>query len=99
MIDFSLIAGFDWDGGNVRKNDKHRVLPAEAEQIFFDSKLLVVDDIQHSGLEPRFQALGCTDSKRLLHISFTLRNEKSHIRVISARDASHKERKWYESQT
>ena len=99
MIDISRIVGFGWDGGNARKNDKHHVLPAEAEQVFFDPRLLLVDDIRHSGTEPRNPALGCTETERLLHVTFTLRNDGTLIRVISARDATRKERKWYEGQT
>ena len=99
MIDLSQIVGFEWDSGNARKNDKHHVVAAEAEQIFFDPKILLVDDSRHSGNEPRFQALACTEAERLLHVSYTLRNGNTLIRVISARDASRKERKWYEDQT
>jgi len=31
MIDFAKIIEFDWDEGNVRKNDKQGVSTAEAE--------------------------------------------------------------------
>ena len=31
MIDFTKITGFDWDDGNISKNDKHGVSMAEAE--------------------------------------------------------------------
>ncbi len=34
MIDFEKIEGFDWDAGNARKNEKHGVTQAEAEQVF-----------------------------------------------------------------
>ena len=27
--------GFEWDSGNVAKNDKHGVEPEEAEEMFF----------------------------------------------------------------
>ena len=36
MIDLNKIASFDWDSGNARKNDKHGVSMAEAEQVFFN---------------------------------------------------------------
>ena len=36
-MDFDLIVGFEWDGGNARKSiDKHSVGQAEAEQVFFN---------------------------------------------------------------
>jgi uncharacterized DUF497 family protein len=44
MIDLSKIAGFEWDEGNARKNDKHGVSMAEAEQVFFNVPLLLLDD-------------------------------------------------------
>jgi hypothetical protein len=31
MIDLANIAGFDWDLGNARKNEKHGVSAGEAE--------------------------------------------------------------------
>jgi uncharacterized protein len=99
MIDFSLVEGFDWDVGNADKNNKHGVSTTEAEQIFVDGRLLIVTDVNHSGIEPRYQAMGLTEDSRLLHVSFTLRNKGKFIRIISARDASRKERKTYEDQT
>ena len=41
---------------------------------------------------PCFHALGRTSDNRLLHITFTLRAEGTHIRVISARNMHRKER-------
>lgn len=96
MIDLSEIAGFDWDDGNARKNDKHGVSMVEAEQVFFNAPLLMLVDDKHSGLELRLHALGRTDEDRLLHITFTLRDAGSLIRVISARDMHRKERTIYE---
>lgn len=95
MIDLSRIEGFDWDAGNSRKNvDKHDVAQAEAEQVFLNEPLLVSPDVEHSGEEQRFQALGATDRGRRLHVTFTIRRG-TLIRVISARDMSRKERALY----
>lgn len=96
MIDLEKISGFDWDDGNARKNDKHEVTTAEAEQIFFNDPLLLLEDIKHSQKEIRIHALGKTDEGRMLHITFTLRHDGEKIRVISARDMHKKERKIYE---
>ena len=96
MIDLSAITGFDWVEGNNRKNSKHGVSPAEAEQVFFNAPLLLLADTKHSQQEPRFHALGKTHQDRLLHITFTLRQQNSLIRVISARDMHKKERSIYE---
>jgi uncharacterized DUF497 family protein len=96
MIDLARIAGFDWDAGNARKNEKHGVSMAEAEQVFFNMPLLLLADEKHSQQEARHHALGQTDAGRQLHLSFTLRKAGSLIRVISARDMHRKERTIYE---
>ena len=94
MISFGNIVGFQWDEGNARKNDKHGVSRAEAEQVFLNAPLLVVADTAHSHEEQRFHALGVTDERRKLHITFTFRGP--YLRVISARDMHRKERSVYE---
>ena len=99
MIDLTKIIGFDWDDGNARKNDKHGVSTAEAEQAFFNEPLLMIADTKHSRGESRFHALGKTDEGRTLHITLTLRNAGERIRVISARDIHKKERTIYEQTT
>jgi len=96
MPDLSKVIGFDWDEGNARKNDRHDVSTAEAEQVFSNFPLLVLSDLKHSEAEPRFHALGKTHEGRRLHLTFTLRNAEQLIRVISARDMHRKERVTYE---
>ena len=96
MLDFDRVEAFEWDEGNARKSvDRHGVSAAEAEQVFFDARLLVTDDLAHSVNEPRFHALGRTEDGRLLHVTFTLRDDGRRIRVISARDMNRKERRVY----
>lgn len=99
MVDLAKITGFEWDTGNSRKNDKHDVSMAEAEQLFFNTPLLLLEDLKHSSYEPRFHALGRTDERRPLHITFTLRHAGEKLRVISARDMHRKEREIYEKAT
>ena len=89
--DLVNILGFDWDAGNMRKNDKHGVSSAEAEQVFFNAPLLLLQDEGHSGDEFRLHAMGKTDEARGLHITFTLRQSGTLIRIISARDLHRKE--------
>ena len=97
MIDLSQIVGFDWDDGNRWKSaEKHSVSQAEAEQVFADSELLLAEDVKHSEEEARYQALGRTVEGRLLHVTFTLRDKQTRIRVISARNMNRKERASYE---
>jgi len=95
-MDIERIVGFEWDAGNARKNEKHGVSQSEAEQVFFDQRLLVVADLGHSAGESRFHALGVTIDGRRLHIPFTLRVDGARIRVISARDMHRKERQIYD---
>lgn len=97
MINWAQVTGFEWDDGNSRKNaEKHGVSQSQAEEIFFNEPLLVLEDARHSQNEARFHALGETDGVRLLHITFTLRHNGTLIRVISARDMHRKERAVYE---
>jgi uncharacterized protein len=97
MGPFEKITGFEWDKGNEQKNVKHGVTPAEAEQIFLNEPLIVLDDLKHSDTEQRYHALGQTVEGRLLHITFTIRT--TLIRVISARNMHRKERAIYEQET
>jgi uncharacterized DUF497 family protein len=100
MIDFGRIDGFEWDEGNARKSvDKHNVTQAEAEQVFNNEPLVVTEDLRHSASEQRNHALGITEDGRLLHVTFTLRQDGTKIRVISARDLSRRERIRYEQET
>ena len=86
--------GFEWDEWNIDKNwVAHEVTPQEAEQVFFNTPLIVADDQKHSRTEKRYFVLGQTDEDRCLFIAFTLR--EGRIRVISARDMNRKERKVY----
>jgi hypothetical protein len=96
MIDPNRIIGFDWDDGNSRKShEKHGVSQAEAEQVFFSEPLLIAPDVKHSTDETRLHALGMTEEGRLLHVTFVVRHDGTRIRVISARDMHHKERRVY----
>ena len=100
MIDFSRIEGFEWDEGNSRKSvAKHGVGQSEAEQVFLNEPLLILQDIGHSEREVRLHALGRTDRGRSLHLTFTIRGGGTLIRIISARTMSRRERRRYEQET
>ena len=96
MIDLDRIVAFHWDAGNPRKNEKHGVSQSEAEQVFFDARLLMVPDQAHSTKASRYHALGTTLEGRRLHITFTSRAAGTRIRVISARDMHRKESQFCE---
>jgi uncharacterized DUF497 family protein len=96
MVSSPDFESFDWSGGNAEKNWKrYGVAPLEAEQVFFNTPLLRGDDPGHSRTEKRFYVLGQTDTGRELFIAFTMRGR--HLRVVSARDMSRKERRAYRS--
>ena len=96
MVDSDLFIGFDWNDGNARKSrEKHGVSQSESEQVFGNEPDILADP-RHSQSEPRFHALGVTDQGRRLHVTFTLREDGTRIRVISARDMSRRERRSFE---
>jgi hypothetical protein len=87
--------GFDWDDANTHKNwERHRVVPEEAEDVFFHEPLVVRGDPRHSNREKRYYALGRTSAGRRLFVVFTVRRKL--IRVISARDMNRNETETYE---
>lgn len=95
MIEEAEGTEFEWDAGNADKNwIRHRVSQAECEQVFFNRPLVTHEDALHSDDEARFLALGQSDAGRLLFLVYTLRGER--VRVISARDMTHREQKEYE---
>ena len=96
MEELGRCTGFQWDEGNTEKNwEKHRVSRFECEQLFFNEPFLVFKDEEHSQDEGRYYALGQTNRNRELFIVFTNRDDQ--IRVISARDMSRRERRYYEN--
>lgn len=95
QVDLSQVLGFNWDEGNARKNEKHGVTQAEVEQIFFRKPLILAPDGRHSQAEPRYHALGRTNDERWLHVTFTMRDNDTLIRPISARTMHRKERPLY----
>lgn len=83
---------FEWDKHNVEHiSSRHKIKPTECEEVFFNLPITIKPDITHSGAEIRYYALGKTNIGRILFVVFTIRNKK--IRVITARDATKKERR------
>lgn len=90
---------FSWDTGKAIINfEKHGVPFEEAATIFDDPDGLDWEDIAHSHSEQRNKRLGRSNLGRILLVVYTIRrirNEKEAIRIISARQASRKERRAY----
>lgn len=90
---------FSWDAGKAWKNfEKHGVLFEDASAVFSDPDALDWEDLEHGDIERRWKRLGLAASGHVLLVVYTLRrlkNDAETIRIISARQASRKERKAY----
>lgn len=88
---------FDWDENKAKSNlDKHGVSFDEATSVFNDPLFLTFADSAHSIHEQRFIIMGESTKGKLLVVSYTER--QNNMRLISARLATRKERKVYESE-
>ena len=97
-LDFAKLSGFEWDAGNSRKSlTKHHVSAREAEEVFADPRVCILDDPAHSKNEPRWKVFGSTTDARLLVVSFTVRG--LNVRVMSARPMNRRERQVYEQKS
>jgi uncharacterized protein len=86
---------FEWDPFKAHQNlIKHGVSFEEASTVFRDTLSITIPDPLHSGGEERFILLGYSKNNRLLVVIHTDQQDK--IRMISARRATRKERKYYE---
>ena len=90
---------FTWDVQKAIANfDKHAISFEEAATAFADPEGLHLEDRQHSKKELRFYRIGESSNRRILIVVFTVRkvsDDKETIRIISARQASRKERQAY----
>lgn len=90
---------FSWDTGKAIANfDKHGISFEEAATVFGDPDGLDWEDEIHSEVEPRSKRLGKSSLGRVVLAVYTLRrlkDDKETIRIISARQASRKERQAY----
>jgi uncharacterized DUF497 family protein len=93
-----MVLEFDWDQWNIQKNEsKHGVSRLEAESLFYDDNFIVFPDIHHStSKETRYIAYATTYAHRVLMCALTIRGK--HIRIISVRQSSKKERAIYEEE-
>ncbi len=90
---------FSWDARKALKNkEKHGVPFEEAATVFSDPDALEWEDLEHAQVERRWRRLGLSTGRRVLLVIYKLRRVKNGaetIRIISARQASRKERKAY----
>ena len=90
---------FSWDGRKaVRNRNKHGIPFEGATTVFADPNGLDWEDLEHAETEPRWKRLALSAEGRVLLVVYTLRrlrNGIETIRIISARQASQKERNAY----
>lgn len=87
---------FEWDEAKRRSNlAKHGVDFTDAAQVLADAQLILEDTRRDYG-EQRWLAFGEMNGL-LFVVAFTLRD--GAFRIISARRANSRERRFYESQT
>lgn len=87
---------FEWDPQKAKTNfEKHGITFDEASTVFKDTLSLTIEDPLHSYDEERLVLIGMSYKNRLLVVVHTEREES--IRIISARKAVKRERKYYES--
>ena len=89
---------FEWDAQKAAENFKnHGVAFDEAVTVFADPLGNIFDDPDHSDDERRELIIGHSAAQRLLVVSFTDRGRRT--RIISARQATARERKDYEEES
>lgn len=89
---------FDWEPSKAAHNlRKHGVTFFEAATVFGDPEALDLVDDRHSCVEERGWRVGGSDQDRVLTVVYTVRRvgDEERIRIISARQASRKEREAY----
>lgn len=86
---------FEWDKNKAEANLlKHEVSFDEAKTVFNDPLYIDFYDPDHSDKEDRYIIIGESQRSRLLIVSYTEREHKT--RLISAREATRREREYYE---
>jgi len=86
---------FEWDLKKTANNlRKHGISFKEAATVFGDPLSMTFEDPDHSIDEQRFVTIGESRKRRVLVVAHTDRG--GVIRIISARKATRRERKFYE---
>ena len=88
---------FEWDSNKEQINiKKHHISFKTAELVFGDENRLEIYDEEHSITEDRYITIGMINEIAIvLMVVYTIRDEESTIRIISARKATKSEREAY----
>ncbi len=89
---------FEWDGKKSRSNRvKHGISFELAVEVFSDPFCLTISDTAAGG-EERFWTIGRLENLVIVLVVHTMRDEEGEeiVRIISARKATPRERRFYE---
>ena len=89
-----------WDENKAFSNErKHGIAFKLAATVFDDPLAVISHDVDHGGPEDRWITVGMTENDVLVVVVYTVadREDGSHVRIISARKATLRERREYES--
>lgn len=87
---------FEWDEAkNEINKKKHGISFEEAREVFADDDAILFDDPDHSEGEARFLIIGTVRSSKICIVSHCYRGSDEVIRLISAREATKREKKFY----
>ncbi len=90
---YNIHLGFEWDINKAAENlDKHGIDFADTLTVFEDHNAITIDDPYYN--EERYITIGMGAYGSILIVVYTWQG--SNIRIISARKATKKERKYYE---
>ena len=91
------IIKFEWDNNkNEINKKKHGLSFEEAKEVFGDENAILFDDPDHSLDEDRFLIIGSVKSSKICIVSHCYRDNDNIIRLISARQATKNEKRFYE---
>lgn len=83
-----------WNDAKAESNRrKHGITFYEAETIFDDPLLAIIDDVEHSAAEDRMLAIGVSRRGELVVVAYTVRNDEAWL--IMARRPTPAERRRY----
>ena len=91
-----------WDSVKAQSNiTKHGISFVQAATVLLDALALTAFDAAHSEFEERWFTLGTSSQGKLLAVSHTYQHTgpiQVKIRIISAREATKRERQQYENE-
>ena len=88
---------FEWDRDKEAQNrKKHGVSFRESATVFGDPLSTTYPDLAHSEEEQRHITIGMTDRGTIIVVAHT--EEEDTARIISARRATRRERRFYEEE-